>query len=348
MHASRRKTLKTACLVMAGACLAPGWALATPFRPSLGPRARVMFVNDLSGDIDGLFAAVHMILSPSVELRGIVGTATFSPYFADETAARSTGLAQEILALMGRDGQVAVHCGALRQLAAGPAVPVESEGARAIVAEAMRDDTTLPLYIAVGGGLNEVASALLIEPRIAERCTLVWIGGDTFPEGGTGETNFNIDANAARYIYNETLIPIWQVARSAYGSSLVSASEIHAHVAPHGAIGAWLAARLADMAEKSRGRLNTGETWCLGDNPLVLLTALTDWVPSAGGGDRPFRYERTGSSHFVDTIAPTLNADGTFSVRADGRRIRIYDQIDVRTMHGDMFAKLALNYPAAA
>ena len=319
-------------------------ALAKPFRPVLGPRARVMFVNDLSGDIDGLFAAVHMILSNSVELRGIVGTGTFSPWFADETALRSAELANEILRLMGRAGQVPVHVGSDRRMP-GPSTPVPSAGAQAIIAEAMRTDSPLPLYVAVGGGLGEVASALLIEPRIANRFTLVWIGGDALPGGGTGETNFNIDPHAARLIYNVSELPIWQVSRKAYATCLVSASEIQAHVAPHGAIGAWLYARLGDVAAKSRGHLNTGETWILGDNPLVLLTALTDWVPSGGGGNRPFLFERTQSSHYDEVVAPLLNADGTFTARESGRKIRIYDAIDVRTMLGDMFAKLRINDP---
>jgi hypothetical protein len=41
-----------------------------------------------------------------------------------------------------------------------------SAAAGAIVREAMRDDTELPLFVALGGGLTELASAYLIEPRI--------------------------------------------------------------------------------------------------------------------------------------------------------------------------------------
>jgi len=338
---------RNALLAGSAAALALGTkALAEPFRPMLGPRARVMFVNDLSGDIDGLFAAVHMVLSRSIELCGIVGTATFSPWFADESAVHSAELAKDILRLMGRAGQVPVHVGSDRRMP-GPATPAPSAGAQAIIDEAMRTDSTLPLYVAVGGGLNEVASAMLIEPRIADRFTLVWIGGDALPGGGTGETNFNIDPHAARHIYNVSELPIWQVSRKAYATCLVSASEIQALIAPHGAIGAWLYERLGDVAAKSRGHLNTGETWILGDNPLVLLTALTDWVPSSGGAEnRRFLYQRTQSSHYDEVIAPLLNADGTFTARDSGRKIRIYDTLDVRTMLADMFAKLQINFPA--
>ena len=59
--------------------------------------------------------------------------------------------------------------------------PQRSEAAEAIVAEAMREDTDLPLYVVFGASLTQLASAYLIEPRIAERLTAVWIGGPEYP-----------------------------------------------------------------------------------------------------------------------------------------------------------------------
>ena len=324
---------------LAGARAAPGQTAKAPFSPAAGPRSRTIFVNDLSGDVDGLFAAVHQILSPSTELRAIVGSGTGS---AGETAERSTALATEILELMGKPGRVAVHQGAAAKIKT-PGVPVRSPGAQAIIDEALRSDTTLPLYIGVGGGLTEVASALMIEPRIAERFTLVWIGGDAYPGGGTGETNFNIDRLAAQFIFNETKVRIWQVPRSVYATCLVSATELQAFVAPCGAIGEWLYRKVVEAPAKYRNLLNMGETWTLGDNPVVLLTALTDWSPGTAAS-RPFKFERTGSSASQTVAAPRLNPDGTFTPRPDGRAIRIFESVDTRMMMNDLFAKLRVNY----
>src|SRR5207245_1264454 len=67
--------------------------------PVAGPRSRTIFVNDLSGDIDGLFAAAHQILSTSTKLRAIVGAGTGR---VGETAERSAALAGEMLELMGK------------------------------------------------------------------------------------------------------------------------------------------------------------------------------------------------------------------------------------------------------
>lgn len=309
-----------------------------PYAPPAGPRSRLIFVNDLSGDIDGLFAAAHAILSPTSQLSAIVGTGTGRP---DETARRSVALATEMLGLM-QNSVVPVHEGAATKLT-DLRKPVHSPGTQFIIDEALRTDTTLPLFVAVGGGLTEVASALMLEPKIANRLTLVWIGGDAYPAGGTGETNFNIDRLAAQYIFNETNVRIWQIPRAVYGTCLVSDTELQAYVAPYGAIGAWLYGKIFEAAGRWGGAINIGETWCLGDSPLVVLTSLADWGPSVY---RPaFLYERHGSSPFDEVIAPHLNSDGTFTTRAEGRKIRIYKAVDTRMMLNDFFAKLRVNYP---
>lgn len=340
MQINRRNLIAGAAAISASAPLFATGKLR-PFVPLAGPRSRTIYVNDLGGDIDGLFATVHFLLSHTTQLRGIVAADALDlgPHGSlDE----SVGLAEEMVSLCGLKGKVPVFAGSPDPLKTK--APLRSAGAEAIIAEAMRTDTSLPLYIAVGGGLTEVASAVMMEPKIAERMTLVWIGGDDYPKGATGETNFNTDRIAAQYLYNETPVRIWQVPRSVYATTTVSATELQIHVAPHGKIGAWLYDKVVRFPDKFQRKFNSGETWNLGDNPLVVLTALNDWVPSEFSGG--LKYERTGSSRYEEVICPLFNADGTFTVRAEGRKIRIYKDIDVRMMLGDMFAKLAANFPA--
>lgn len=335
-----RRTILAGAAVIAGVAASTSAfaAAAAPFRPLVGPRTRVLFVNDLSGDVDGLFAAAHQILSPSAELRGIVGTATGD---AGETAERSVDLAKELMALMDRRGACPVHAGSNRRLA-DRAAPLRSAGAEAIVAEAMRSDSALPLYVAVGGGLTEVASAVLIEPRIVNRMTLVWIGGDATPQPRADETNFHIDPLAAHVLFNETTVPIWQVSREAYRTCSVSASELQAQIGRCGRIGPWLMDRLFDVTRKYDNRLNTGETWTLGDNPLTLLTALTGWSPSNRAV--PLRFERTDSSLYDDLDGARIDASGVVAAQPQKRNIRVYRTVDNRMLFGDFFAKMRMHF----
>jgi inosine-uridine nucleoside N-ribohydrolase len=338
MNGNRRQFVSGMAAVLSAMGAAPAMARgAKPFAPLLGARSRVIFVNDLSGDPDGLFAAVHAMLSPSIDLRAIVGTKAAG---ANESAADAAALAAEMLRLTSRAGQVKVYQGSEKRLATS-GTPDRTAGAQAIIDEAMRSDTTLPLYVAVGGGLTEVASALMIEPAIAAKFTLLWIGGDPYPAGGN-EYNFAIDPIAASHVFNESPVPIWQITSAVYKTCAVSNTEIQAYVAPHGAIGAWLYAKLIEQAAKiNQYKVNIGETYTLGDSPLVLLTALTDWIPS---GFRPGpRYERTGSSPYDEIFAPRLLADGKYEARSEGRKIRVYRSVDTRLMFGDFFAKLQMN-----
>ena len=109
------------------------------------------------------------------------------------------------------------------------------------MAEAMRDDTDLPLFVVLGAGLTELASAYLIEPAIAHRLTAVWIGGPEYaelgavppPNGLPIEYNLNIDLLAGQVVFDSP-IPLWQVPRNAYRECIASMSELILRVATHG------------------------------------------------------------------------------------------------------------------
>ncbi len=305
----------------------------------MAPRSRVMMVNDLAGDPDGLFAAAHALLSPSIEMRGLVGSFALGP---EQTSERARFNADQILKLMGVTGKVPTFVGAEKKMTDAKA-PMPSAGAQAIINEALRTDTKLPLYVAVGGGLTDVASALLIEPRITDKFTLIWIGGNGLVDGVRGEYNYGLDPIAAQSIFNVSTVALWQVSSAVYGDCLVSRSELEAQVAPFGKIGRWMCDRLDDAAKQmEKYRLNTGETWILGDSPLVHLTALTDWVPNRNGWT--MSQDRTASSDYKELFVPRILPDGSFEMRIDGRMMRHYTSIDTRTMFGDFFAKMKLAY----
>jgi purine nucleosidase len=184
-----------------------------PFTPPGGPRARVIILNDLAGDPDGLFATVHALLSPSTEVRAIIGTLGALNPADTQSAEDAQAKAVQILTLMGLAGKVPTYAGSNTKLM-NASTPVKSAGAAAIVSEAMRTDNKEPLYVTVGGGLTDVASAYLMQPGIADKFTLVWIGGAPYPAGGP-ENNFSEDPIAAQVVFNSSKIPIWQVPQNA-------------------------------------------------------------------------------------------------------------------------------------
>ena len=247
------------------------------------PRYRVIVDNDFSGDPDDLYQLAHHVLSPSVEIPFVIGSHLSPDDGLDPSnrqAENAVIAARELLEILHSD--LPVVQGSNVALA-DVNIPLRSEAAERIVAEAMRDDTDAPLFIALGGGLTELASAYLIEPRIAERLTAVWIGGREYdnhplpvaPGAPEIEYNLNIDLLAAQVVFNHSPIRIWQVPRDVYRQCLVSMIEIEHRVRPLGRLGEHLAESLSRIPKllEERG-INLGETYALGDSPLVLLTAL--------------------------------------------------------------------------
>jgi purine nucleosidase len=306
------------------------------------PRARVISDNDYGGDPDGLVQLAHLLLSPSVDVRCVIGSHLreqdpFDPSGA--SAARAAVAAAHIVDLCGRTGEVAVVAGSETPLRSR-GLPVESTAARAIVAEAMRDDTDLPLFVTCGGGLTEIAGAWLLEPRIAERLTLVWIGGaehpgvaDRPPGAGDLEYNTAIDLVAAQIVFDDSDLAIWQVPRSTYRMAIASRAELLVRLAPSGALGAHLFSELARVASMAAEHgVHVGETYVLGDNPLVLLTAL--WTGFEPG---------PASSPSIVRPCPRIADSGSYATRPDGRPLRIFTGIDTRLMLDDLYAKLTLH-----
>ncbi|GAA4697497.1 nucleoside hydrolase [Phytohabitans rumicis] len=303
------------------------------------PRARVITDNDYCGDPDGLVQLVHQLLSPSAELRGVIGShlAADDPFMpAPDTAAQSYQRVTEVLSIMERT--VPAYQGSNVGLA-DRRTPQPSAGAEAIVAEAMRTDTDLPLYVTFGGGLTELASAYLMEPRIADRLTAIWIGGPEHPDLAPPppdtpgrEYNLNIDPLAAQVVFNESPIPLWQVPRNAYRQALVTMAELEVHLRPAGKIGAHLYDSICRVFELASGAgLNLGETYILGDSPLVLLSTLQSCF-----------HPDPSSSRYVQRPTPRIDDDGNYQPREDGRPIRVYTDLDIRVMVQDFYAKLAL------
>lgn len=138
--------------------------------------------------------------------------------------------------LMGVKDRYPVRLGAPRGLE-DEHTPIDSEGARLIIEEAMREDDR-PLYIACQGAVTDVASALLLKPEIAERMTVIWIGGGDYPKGGF-EFNLMMDIHAVNVIFSSK-VPVWQVPMSLYKVMAVSLAELQLKVRPCGEIGKYL------------------------------------------------------------------------------------------------------------
>ena len=188
----------------------------------------------------------------------------------------------------------------------------------------MREDDR-PLFVTFMGPLTDIASAYLLEPAIAGRLTVIWIGGGRYPAGGP-EFNLGNDIHAANVVFSSP-IPLWQVPKNVYEMMPVSFAELECRVLPQGVLGKYLFEQLlaCQMEETSRkSPFRTGETWVLGDSPAPGLLLY----------EHRFCFDWIG--------APLITRDMTYVHTKQYRPIRVYNSVDPRLILEDFYCKLSL------
>ena len=134
-------------------------------------------------------------------------------------------------------------------------------------------------------------------------------------------------------MFNHSDIDIWQVPRNVYRTVLASRAELLVHMRSSGPLGRHLFDALGSVAAiAGRHGVHLGETYILGDSPLVLLTALqSSFHPDPA------------SSTYVSMPCPRIGNSGAYEPNPDGRIIRVYRTLDTRLLLADLYAKLALH-----
>lgn len=127
-----------------------------------------------------------------------------SPHYAGTPAEGMEKSYQEILnlfSLMDEDPVDRVFRGSDRYLGAEGA-PVESDAARDLVRRAMARPEGDRLYVLAIGAITNVASAILMEPRILDRITVVWLSGQPLHFKTAAEFNLMQDMAASRLMFD--------------------------------------------------------------------------------------------------------------------------------------------------
>jgi purine nucleosidase len=283
-------------------------------------RRRVIIDTDAKNEADDQFAIVHALLSPSLDVRGLVA-AHFGTRRSNASMAESRQEIDLLLDLMRLPGRVTVANGAAEPIA-DEHTPQDSPGARLIIAESLLAGPGDPLYVAFLGPLTDMASAILLDPEIVHRpIVVIWIGGvgyggvETYP--GV-EFNLGNDITAANVVYDSG-IAVWQVPSNVYSEVSVSYAELEEKIGG--------TSPLADYLIKQMIEWNATywpepiESRSLGDSPAVSLML----------------YPQGGT--FRTVPAPRFGREGHY-LPGSGHPIRVVETVDVRFLIEDMFAKI--------
>ena len=148
---------------------------------------------------------------------------------------------RRILSLMNEETEGRVFRGSPRYLRSREE-PVKSSAAEDLIRRCMTSEE--PLYVVAIGALTNIASALIMEPKIADRMVLVWLGGHMPAYGHGIEFNLIQDVFAAQTVFDSGVPMIWVPCNNVASHLTISESELRLYLARKGPVSDALCSRV--------------------------------------------------------------------------------------------------------
>ena len=233
--------------------------------------------TDTYNEVDDQFALSLALLSPErVTLQAVYA----APFLNDRSTSPEDGMVKsygEIVRLLDKVGVSAdnfVFEGS-RTYLPDMQTPVDSPAARDLVARAMAREDGDPLYVTGIACITDVASALLMEPRLVRKIVLVWLAGHDFEWPHTREFNMMQHNFASRIILDSgvplVIVPCMGVA----SHMLASTYELQACIGGKNALCDALVELFCAYSDNHYGWAK--EIW---DISAVTWVAHPEWAPT--------------------------------------------------------------------
>lgn len=192
-------------------------------------RIDVVIDTDTYNEIDDQFAVSYALKSPE---KFNVQAINAAPFHNKRSRDAGDGMElsyDEIERLLKRIPEVKappVFKGSDRFLANNEGRAVESPAAQYLIESAMRREKENPLYVVAIGAPTNLASAIMLEPKIIEHMVVVWLGGHSIDWHDNLEFNLAQDPPSSRVLYDSG-VPLMVVpCRPVASHMLTSSAEL--------------------------------------------------------------------------------------------------------------------------
>lgn len=173
----------------------------------------VILDTDTFNEIDDQYALAYLIKSSEkLNLKAIYA----APFFNDKATSPKDGMEKSyqeilhVLDLMDEHRYDSVVYKGSETYLSDEQHPVISPAAKDLVARAMVQPDDKPLYVVAIAAITNIASALLLEPKIADKIVIVWLGGHSYEWHDSYEFNMFQDVAAARVVF-DSKVPVVQL-----------------------------------------------------------------------------------------------------------------------------------------
>lgn len=285
-----------------------------------GGKLNIVLDTDTYNEVDDQFALCYSLLSRE---RLNVQAVYAAPFFNDRSSGPEDGMEKsydEIVRLLGTmnlQSQGFVFKGS-RSYLPGEDTPVISPAAEDLVKKGMAMPEGELLYVTAIGAITNVASALLMEPRLVEKICVIWLGGHPLTWPTAREFNLMQDVKAARVILNSG-VPFILVPCMGVASHLTaSIPELEAFLGGKNEMCDALVKLFSEYTDDPFGWAK--EIW---DVSTIGLLVNPDWAPMA-----------------VEP-SPLLSEDCRWSRDASRHPIGVVQWLNRNAIFRDMYKKLA-------
>lgn len=286
----------------------------------------VVLDTDAFNEVDDQFALAYLLQNQERLRVQAIYAAPFCNEKAENPREGMEKSYQEILKVLDLAGEKKlreyVYRGAERFLP-DRRTPVESEAVRDLVWRAGQHTKANPLYVIGIAAATNLASALLLDPSIAERVVVLWLGGSGFHCAEMEEFNLCGDIPAAQVLFekSEALVqlPCWGVVEH----FSVSRPELERYLVGKNPLADYLASYAIQTVEE----WTEGSVW----TKAIWDVAAVGWLLNNEGR---FMKERL-------VCRPQITGEGLYLFDQDGQLMNYVYRIERDALMADLFGRLA-------
>ena len=225
-------------------------------------RVDVVLDTDAYNEIDDQYAIAYLLKSKEkLNTKAIYS----APFFNSNSVSPKDGMEKsynEILKLISLLGEkVDVFKGSDRYLD-NENTPVISPAAQDLAERVKKYSPLNPIYVVAIGAITNIASAILLNPEIAENAVVIWLGGHALHYHDTKEFNMYQDVAAARVVMQSGVPFVQLPCMGVVNSFAVSKQELEFWLKGKNDLADYLAENTINAAESyAKGSAWTRVIW---------------------------------------------------------------------------------------
>lgn len=282
----------------------------------------VILDTDAYNEIDDQFAIAYLLRSnEKLNTKAIYAAPFYNPNSNSAADGMEKSYEEIFKILKLADVKVDVFKGS-KNFLPDEQTPVMSDAARNLAEKANDYSPENPLYVVAIGAITNVASAILLNPAVAENTVVVWLGGHAHHYHDTAEFNMKQDVAAARVVINSGVPFVQLPCNGVVSAFTVSGPELEYWLKGKNELADYLAVNTIKTAESYA----KGTPWT---RPIWDVTAVA-WLLNEN--------DRFMLSNII--TAPLPSYDNLYSQNPNGNLMRYVYHINRDALLNDLINKL--------